>query len=371
MAAGHIRPARTKDGAAGRAWVICWRDAAGTQHSHTVHGRKGDAQRQLTQERAQADRGAAIATGKQTVAKYLEEWLRDYVEPRLAAQTARSYRQDVTRLSRHIGQHRLDRLTGPHIQAAYRKLLEENLSEATVRHCHAVLHRALRQAVRSGLLHANPAEATDPPTIPRREARVLAREQALLILEAAYQDRLGLPVILALGLGLRAGECLGLRWEDVTFGDGVEGMVRVRQALVRDTREMARPKGGRQRAVSLPEFVAIALRAHLAKQTEMRTTLGSEWNAQGLVCCGPAGRQLSSNLWRAMTRICTAAGVPRVNFHALRHSHASLLLGDGASIREVSERLGHATPSITLNVYAHVLPGMQEKTARRLQDLLG
>jgi len=370
MARGHIRPARSAAGQEGRAWqvVVDTRSTDGQRRQHwvTVHGARRDAERELTRLLREADTGHLVSV-RDTLSEYLDRWLTDWAPHHVAPQTIAGYRTHVRRLQATLGSVPLGKLTALQIERAIADLLKAGLAPGTVCQLLHVLRAALRQGVRWRLLAHNPAADVDPPRQAARPPRALAEQQALALLRAAAADRDGLVIVLALGLGLRAGEVYALHWESVDFGAGI---VWVRRSLQRHAPGEKEPKGGKVRQEAMPEFVRLALHAEQERQAAIRGEAPG-WNPLDLVVPNALGRQVYRHTTPIMARICEAAGVPRARLHDMRHTLTSLLLAAGESPRAVADALGHSRPSITLDVYSETLPGGRERTAARIQAILG
>jgi integrase len=204
------------------------------------------------------------------------------------------------------------------------------------------------------------------------EIRPLNREQTKTLLEAAQADRFEALYVLAVTTGLRQGELLGLKWEDV---DLEEGVVRVRRTLTRHKARLllGEPKTKRsRRTVRVSETAVDALNKHLARQMGEKKHLGELYRDQGLVFATQRGTLVNpTNLRkRSFKPLLKKAGLPAIRFHDLRHTCATLLLSKNVNPKIVSEMLGHATIAITLDTYSHVLPNMQESATRALEDTL-
>ena len=310
--------------------------------------------------------------------EYLDQWL-DHVGDSLAATTRVRDRSIIDRhLKPALGHHALAKLTPMMLQAYYTEALKSGrdggkgpLSPATVLKHHHIIHRALRQAVRWQLLDRNPADAVDPPKALRTEMHVLNGPQTAALLVAAQSDRLHMPVLLAVSTGLRRGELLGLRWGDI---DLVNGTVAVRQTI-NETSEgiaFAGPKTAKSRRVlPIGATIVAALKRHRAAQDELRLALGSGYGDGDLVFAAPDGSPWSPAAFSlAFMRLLRKTTLPTIRFHDLRHTHASQLLAQGVHPKIVSERLGHANIGITLDIYSHVLPGLQEAAVAAYDEAL-
>jgi integrase len=205
-----------------------------------------------------------------------------------------------------------------------------------------------------------------------QEMNALDEQGTVHLVATAAETRLYLPVLLAVTTGLRLGEILGLRWCDV---DMDAGTLTVRQAL-EETRaaglNFKPPKTHRsKRPVALPSLIVDALRLHKGAQAQQRLLLGPAWKDYGLVCPRDTGEPWSPRIVsKAFEHLAEKAGVPQIRFHDLRHSHASQLLKQGIHFTVVSKRLGHKRPATTLDIYSHLLPGMQEEAAERTDSAL-
>jgi integrase len=333
-------------------------------------------QQKLTAALRDRDRGLPIGIGeRQTLAQYVPAWL-GTIKPTVRLRTWKCYAQ---LMNRHaipaLGATPLAKLSAQQVQRLYGMKLEEGLSGTTVHHLHAVLHRALAQAERLGLVARNVSELVEVPRMAEHEMRVLDSEQVRRLLDVARGERLEALYVLAVSTGMRQGELLALRWEDVDLD---RRTVHVRATLQR-TKEhgytLAAPKTKRsRRQISLTGVARDALRAHRARQAQERLAAGPAWQGtHDLVFADAAGGPLSGiQVTRAaFYPLLKRAGLPRVRFHDLRHTAATLLLGRGVNPKVVSEMLGHASVGITLDIYSHVLPDMQEQAAAQMDAALG
>jgi integrase len=321
---------------------------------------KEDARRKLRKARGDADRGLVSDGGNVKLSAYLKRWLNDSVRGSVKPITHESYAMLV---NKHVvpamGNVRLSNLTPAHLQGFYRSKLDAGLSPRTVQYLHVVLHRALKQALRWGLVPRNVAEAVDPPKVPRKDVTPLSPEQARVFLEAARGDRLEALYVLAVHPGMRQGELLALRWEDV---DLERGVVRVRGTKTARSR----------RTVKLSQGASEALSSHLTRQLSEIDRAGYAWRENGLVFATPIGTPLNRHnlTQRSFRPLLMRAGLPRIRFHDLRHTCATLLLSRGQQAKFVQEMLGHATIAITLDTYSHVLPGMGDGLADAMDEAL-
>ncbi|HTE17939.1 MAG TPA: site-specific integrase, partial [Armatimonadota bacterium] len=237
-------------------------------------------------------------------------------------------------------------------------------------HHHRLLRAALQQAVKWQMLARNPADFVDPPRVARAEMQAVDERGAVGFLKAAEGTTVYLPMLVAVTTGMRRGEVLGLRWEDV---DLKAGTLTVRQALgqSRAGLEFKQPKTTKsRRVIELPALLVEALVRHKGEQAKEKLLMGAAYQSLGLLFAHPDGRPIQpDHLSKLFAKLAKQAGSP-LRFNGLRHSHASQLLKQGESVKVVSERLGHADASTTLRVYSHVLPGMGRAAASRMDAAL-
>ncbi len=337
---------------------------------------RAEAAQKLTAALRDRDRGLPVGLDeRQTVGQYLTAWL-ETVRPTIRPRTWQRYSELLMlHAAPSLGKVALTKLTAQQVQRLYSAKLAEGLSSTTVHHLHAVLHRALGQAERLGLVARNVCDLVDVPRMAERELHVLNPDQVRQLFTAAQGERLEALFVLAMTTGMREGELLALRWADV---DLERGIVRVRATLQR-TKEagylLAAPKTKQsRRQITLATRACDALRAHRIRQAEERLRLGAAWDGTlDLVFPNQTGHPMDAmNLThRHFQPLLVRAGLPRLRFHDLRHTAATLLLGRGVNPKIVSEMLGHASIAITLDIYSHVLSDMQAQAAVEMDAALG
>lgn len=319
------------------------------------------------------DKGLPIVGERQTVAQYATNWLQS-VEPTIGPTTIPVYERHIRlRIIPSFGSLALAKLTPQHIQMLYTRELEKGLSPNVVRQIHAVLHHMLKDAFRLGLVQRNVTEMIDPPRKHDSEMKIYTEEQARQFLEAARGHRLEALFILALTTGMREGELQALRWQDVSL-ELCFLQVRSSAKPIRGKLVLAETKTKRsRRRIALTPLAAAALRRHRTRQLEERLALGLSHDDLDLVFPNTVGRLLDkSNLYRsAFMPIMKKAGLPRIRFHDLRHTAATLLLLHKVNPKVVSEMLGHTSVAFTLDRYGHVLPDMQHDAVEVMQRILG
>jgi integrase len=340
----------------------------------TIYGRKyKEVEKKLAEARGNAARGLTFDAGNLTIGEWLDRWLQDAVADTVRPVTFAKYEQIVRNHAKPaLGRLRLQTLNPAHVRGLYREKLDSGLSPRTVQYIHVTLNKALKQAVMDGLIPRNVCEAVKPPRPQKREIAPLSPGQARRFLKACQGERLEALFVLAVHTGMRQGELLGLHWEDV---DLQAGALRVRMTLAQtnDGPVLAAPKSAKsRRRIKLTGASVEALKRHRAAQHTERRKIGGLWEDRGLVFPNRIGGFLSPYLLTdgPLKRPLERAGLPTIRFHDLRHTCATILLSRGVHAKLVQELLGHATISITLDTYSHVLPGMDDRLADAMDDAL-
>lgn len=345
---------------------------------HSFKGTKRGAQKECARLITAIGGGDYVEPGKETVAAFLDRWLehvRTLVSPRSHERYAELARKNIVPL---LGSAVLTSLRPEQISAAYAKALVSGRRDGTgglaprsVHHMHRILKQALGQAVKWRILARNPADAVDPPKVERIKMRALDANETATLLAHFRPTRMFIPVLLGVICGLRRGEVTALRWRAVDFDTGnlaiVESMEQTKAGIrTKDT------KSGRSRRVALPSLAVEELRRHRARQAEELLAIGVRLTDDDYVFAQADGRPIQPNsLTHEFTRILALAkALPRVRFHDLRHSHATQMLANGVHPKIAQERLGHSSIAITLDLYSHVLPGMQEDAAAKVDAAL-
>ncbi|NLX92159.1 MAG: site-specific integrase [Firmicutes bacterium] len=320
---------------------------------------------------------------KLTMAEWLTTWLNDYMRPSLRPTTWENYEIQVRRhILPALGHLRLSQLQTSNLQKLYNDKLsnggrldgkEGGLSPRTVRYIHTLIHAALEQAKKEGMITINVADAVKLPHDPKKEIQCLDTEGVKRFLAAARETKHFPAYFLALNTGLRRGELLGLRWKDVDLKAGSitvnQGLVRTKQGLV-----LQEPKTKlSNRTIGISPQVVSVLKEHKKRQNEERLAAGTAYNTKNhLVFCNELGEPLCPRgFTRHFERVLKRAGLEgKVTFHGLRHTFATLSLQEGAAARTVQEALGHHKAAFTLDVYSSVTAKMKKEATDRIGSLL-
>jgi integrase len=343
---------------------------------HSFAGTKRQAQLECARLISELQKGTQIDPTRETVAAFLERWIEhmeSQVSPRSHERYAELCRKNLAPL---LGGLALTKLQPAQISQAYSKALtsgrrdgQGGLSARTVTHMHRVLREALQQAVRWQLLSRNPADAVKPPKVERQQMSVLDTDATADLIEAARETPLFMPIMLGVRCGLRRGEVVALRWRNVDLERGQISVVASAEQTDRGVREKE-PKSGKGRTIVLSGTEVEELRSHRVRQAQGLLTLGVRLTDDHHVVAREDGQPLQPrSLTHAFVKFVRRHGF-QIRLHDLRHSHATHMLASGVHPKIAQERLGHSSVGITLDLYSHVLPGMQAEAVNRVDAAL-
>ena len=339
--------------------------------SETVRGRKSDAQRRLNELLVSLERGIYAPPGRLTVAEHLNNWLAGYVRVNCSIRTLDA----VQSIAEHhlipaLGNTQLKQLYPQAIQAYYGKACEK-LSARSVHYHHRILSQSLKYAVRQGYLGRNPCELVDPPSWKGKTMRTLTPGELEVLLENASTNRFYPVIYTAVSTGLRQAELLGLMWRSIDL-DYLS--ISVNQVLYkrRGVCQFNEPKTSHsRRRVSMTPKLALFIREYKLERECLYQQLGKELTVDSLVFANVEGKPLDPGvLTHNFARIAKRAGLENVRFHDLRHTFASLMLLRGAKPKVISEALGHSSVAFTMDVYSHIIEGMQSDAMALLDEVL-
>jgi integrase len=331
-----------------------------------------DADRHAAEMSAELRAGTLVARSPKTVADLLRYWDETYVAHQVRPNTAASYRHTLYyHLIPALGRVKVQDITPAQIEQFYAAKLAQGTGTRTLVLCHLRLSQAFKVAVRLDWVGRSPLDRVTPPRDQAARRGIWSREELGAFLLSAEESGYG-PVWLLMALtGMRRGEALGLRWSDV---DPERGVLVVSQAYVSTDGQMvlSDPKGaGSRRAIPLHPVLTAALRRHQARQEERRQQAGVVWSDNDLVFASRVGTPIiAANMHREHYKIVARARVSRLNIHGIRHTVASHLLAGGEDIKTVSDLLGHAKTSTTLNIYSHVVEGRKREAIDTLGSLV-
>ena len=366
--AGHFAIVRdTRDPQTGkrrRKWI---------SFSGTLRGARIECARLVTEMKS----GAYVDATRETIAAFLDCWIehmQGQVSPRSLERYAELCRNNIAPL---LGAIPLTKLQPANISQAYAKALASGrrdgtggLSPLTVHHMHRVLREALQQAVRWQLLARNPVDAVRPPKVERKQMQTLDAEATVVLIEAARGTNLFMPILLGVLCGLRRGEITALRWRSIDLDRGQLSVTASTEQTNRGIREKE-TKSGKSRTVALPSLIVDELRRHRVAQAEGLLAAGVRLTDDHHVVAREDGQPLQPrSLTHAFVKFVRGHGLAPIRLHDLRHSHATHMLASGVHPKIAQERLGHSSVSVTIDLYSHVLPGMQAEAVSRVDAVL-
>lgn len=338
----------------------------------SVKGTKKEAEKRLAELLHQIDTGTFMKPGKTTVAEFLDRWLDDY-RRRLSP---RGYERYYGIIKKHIlpgfGNLALTQLKPEHLQKHYTHCQNIGLSARTVRYHHAVLHVALKTAVKWGLLARNPADAVEPPRAHHNEMQTWGEYEINRFIETAQNSHYYALFYTALFTGMRRSELLGLRWSDIDFILSQVSVERGLHHLKTGNYIFTETKSATsRRTIALSPSAILVLRDHYTKRKLECMELGIKFTDDDLVFCTVEGKPIRPNtVTRAWTTLAIKAGLKVIRLHDARHTHASIMLKQGIHPKVVQERLGHSSIQMTLDTYSHVAPGIQAAAANRFDEVI-
>ena len=324
----------------------------------SVKGTKKLAEQKLRELLTTLDKGMPLDISKATVGEFLGMWLKDYAETNTTPRTLEGYREKIRNyVLPNIG-HPLAKLTPQHVQSIYASMIQKELSSRTVLHVHRILRQALSHAMKWGLLARNVCDAVDPPRAYHKEMVALDTPEVQKFLDVAVGHRYGPVFFLALYTGMRRSELLGLRWSAVDLNTKSLSITQTLQCIKGRGLGAMQPKTYRsRRLVTLPPSAVALLSGLKVRQRDEREGMGLEWNDSDYVFSNFDGTPYHPNtVSKAFSKIIKKSNLPQVRLHDLRHTHATIMLKQGADPKTISERLGHSSVVITLTGIPQIKP---------------
>ncbi len=338
----------------------------------TVGTSKREAETKLAKLVTELDNGTYIKPDNVLFKEYLTRWLSDYAKPNLSPRSYDRYNMVIEKyLIPQLGNIPLAQLRPDHLQKHYSKGIDSGLSPRTIRYHHGVLHIALKTAVKWGLVNRNVADAVDPPRLKRTVMQIWDEDELKRFLSVAKENQYYVLFYTALFTGMRRGELLALRWQDVEFHEAQISVSRSIHQLRNGSYVFTEPKTEKsRRSIALSPSLVLLLKEYRAEQESENIIQGRILSNEDLVF-NNKGKPLRPNtITYAWKRLAARARVKVIRFHDARHTHASLMLKLGEHPKVVQERLGHSSIQMTLDTYSHITPGIQEAAAMHFDRLL-
>jgi len=318
----------------------------------------------------QIEQGLTYRTAKMTVGEYLANWLASTTNS-IRSTTAYHYKSLSNKIIKSsLGDLLIKDLTAAHVQQLYDRWIQEGVHAPTIIKAHTVLHTALARAERTGLVIRNVASQARPPKAPHKEMQIWSDLEVNRFLITARDDRFYALYYLALVTGMRQMELLGLKWQDL---DQARGILHVSRQLARSGGRMVDQKTkAAKRSIQVGAGTLKVLNEHYQEQSKERFEASDQWRETDLIFTSSIGTAVNykNMLERSFKPLIKAAGVPEIRFHDLRHTAASLMLNQGVPIFKVSKILGHARPSITSDIYGHVVPNAMDGIGDMMDELI-
>ena len=345
----------------------------GKQRGFTFHGSKKQAEKEAGKLESAKERGETITPSKMKVEEYLKEWLETYQKPEVKKIT---YHEDTLRIKSHvipfIGHKRMNALNAMDCQKVINSLAIDQGKTRTAVMVFNLMKKAFRKAVDLGYLIKNPMDAVTKPKDHAEQRPFLTVEQAAIFLEYAKKDSYYPVLAFLLLTGTRPEEAFGVKWTDIDFVNGTLAIVRSMQRTPGGGWEYGELKTtSSRRNLDLSPTLSEILRNHKRDQAKARLIFGTEWINNDLVFTNQTGNPIDpSRVRKHLAKVLEAARLPKIRLYDLRHTHGSMLMSEGAAIKEISDRLGHANTSMTVNRYLHATPSRTKASVNRLDEAL-
>ena len=340
----------------------------------TFRGTKTDAEKELRRILAAQDQGVVVDPSRIKVGEYLAGWLEDKAPQTVGAKTLERYEGLVrNQITPHLGNLRLQALRPADVERWLQILIKEGLlSSRSIRHAHGVLRIALEHASRMEMIPRNVAKIIQPPKLEEKEMVILKEDQIDECLTGLADLSIYPIFCVALGTGARRGEIVALKWSDIDLDRGTMNIERSLEQTSAGIRIKPPKTQAGKRTISLPSFTVEALRKHKLTVMETRMAVGAGPLPHNTWVFGDIEGKMPnpysiSDRWRDAVK---SRGLPKVTFHALRHTHASMLINAGEDVVKISKRLGHKKPTVTLAIYAHLFKTDDSSIAAAIDEII-
>ncbi|WP_244380620.1 tyrosine-type recombinase/integrase [Saccharococcus caldoxylosilyticus] len=334
---------------------------------------KTEAKKELLKIKNQVDDGSYFKESTEDFSMFMERWFNTSYKRTVEITTAKS-REYVIRnhIMKYFQHKKINEITTFDIDSFYVDKLDSGYSGAYIRQMHNLLNQAFDQAVRWSLIKVNPVKNAKPPKVKSEEKITWTVDEVNRFLNLIKDSSMEIPYLLAIFTGMRRGEVLGLKWDDVDFENK---KIRIKRSLCFVSGKgliFKEPKTQKsKRQISISQYVVNVLKRHKQRQDSRKEKFGTQYQDNNLIVCTDDGKPLDPrNLLRQFYRLIEEANVPRISFHDLRHTHATILMQQGENPKVVSERLGHSRVGITLDLYSHVSDDLQEQAAEKFENAL-
>ncbi|GGA40569.1 site-specific integrase [Psychrobacillus lasiicapitis] len=337
--------------------------------------RKKDAEAAARKIELLLDENRYIVQSKEVFSEYIQYWFENYYQTRIKQASAINLKYIIEKqliCENPFANKEIAKITTMDIDHFYNLKLKEGYGTSYIRKLHQLLRQALSQAVKWKKIAINPVEDAAPPSVKYEEMSIWSFDAIQTFLHNCKGERHYLTFLLAIYTGMRRGEILGLQWSDIDFDKKVIHVIRSLSYVPKSGNVFTTLKTkNAKRQVPIPEFVLNELRIQKKRIEKWKELVGPMFEDQDLVICTNTGTsQDPRNVLRVMKRIVSNTKIPKIRFHDIRHTHASILISEGVDIVKISKRLGHANPKITLEFYAHLLPNEDNDIADIFHDAI-
>lgn len=317
---------------------------------------KKDAEKELPRILNELNDGTYIEPSKKKYADFINDWHKNR-KSKVSKNTYVTYEYMIDKhIKPNLGHFRLDKLNSLAIDNFYSELEREGKSSATIKKIHSIVRASLEYAVQYQLIKRNPASVVQPPTVKHKDIVVWDEQQMIAFLDFVKDEWDYIVYHLALYTGMRKGEILGLKWSDIDF---INNKIRVMRSYSKTGFSEGKTSNAR-RVIDIDESTIELLLKRKKKVSENKLKMGQDYNDLDLIICRPTGDPVDvRNVNRRFDKFVEKSNLPKIRFHDMRHTHATLMLKMGVPVKVVSERLGHGSIEMTLNTYTHLLPSMQ------------
>ncbi|MEZ7892794.1 MAG: tyrosine-type recombinase/integrase [Candidatus Wallbacteria bacterium] len=374
-----IRKRTTKKGVTWQIVVEAGYDEKGQRKQifKSITGTKKEAEKIMAKIIQDVNGNRYVNDNKITVAQFLREWIKVHVEPQLSPTSADGYKVNIERhIIPEIGHITLQQLKHIDIQNMYARLLNTGrcdhkggLAPRTIKYIHRNLSTALEYAIKMQLISNNPAKFATPPKIKAYRSEIYDENEITTMLSKAKGTDLEVPLAIAVTLGLRRGELLALKWQDIDF-ENVK--VTIKNNLVKTTKGCIfkdLKTESSYRSIDIPYGLIKLLKEHKNNQEKIKINFQNCYNDNDLVCCHANGNPFSPCYFTCkFEKFLIKNHLKKIRLHDLRHTNATLMLKYGIPAKIASKRLGHSSVGITLDLYSHVIGDMQREAAQKIDE---
>lgn len=326
---------------------------------------KKQAEKELPRVLSELNQGTYVEPSSQLYSDFIDAWIKNK-KSKLSANAFENYSMNIRKhIKPSLGRFKLSKLNSLAIDNFYTELEDNGLSSATIRKIHTIVRSSLEYAKQYQFISRNPAAVVKPPTVEHKDIEVWEEKDMVHFLDAVKDEHDYIVYHLALYTGMRKGEILGLKWNDIDFDNA---KIRIMRSYSKTGFSKGKTASAR-RVIDIDDNTVEELKKRRKVVSANKLECGKDYNNQDLVFCRAEGSPVDvRNVNRRFTKLIERNELKKIRFHDLRHTHATIMLGMGIPVKIVSERLGHEKVELTLNTYAHLLPSMQIEAVKSFTE---